>query len=77
MWLVERFAANGRPTGVGNMLKYFLWLRQNLKQNLLLVHPGPFVRAIAGVGRTGSPAMPGWDHRNCVSVSLVCPLFSL
>jgi len=48
------------------MVKYFLWPRQNLKQNLLLVHPGPFVRARAFVGRTGSPAMPAWDHRNCV-----------
>ncbi len=32
---------------------------------------------IAGVGRTGSPAMPGSDHRGCVSLSLAFPLFWL
>src|SRR5258708_11902625 len=42
MWLVERFVADGWPTGVGNMFRCFPWLKASGRQNLLLVHPAPF-----------------------------------
>ena len=74
MWLGERFVADGWPTGVGNMLRCFPWLKASGRQNLLLVHPAPFVRAIAGVGAIGSHATLGGDHHNCVSPSQAFPL---
>jgi hypothetical protein len=58
------------------MLRCFHYLRLCLRQNLLLVRPGPFVRAIAGVGKPGSTATPGGDLRKCVSVLPVFPLCS-
>jgi hypothetical protein len=70
MWKVERFAASGQPIGVGNTLRSFPWFRPSNRFCLLLAHLVPFVLIAAGVGRIDSPAMPGSDHRNCVSVSL-------
>ncbi len=72
---VEHFAVPGLPTGVGNTLRSFPWVRPSRRPSLLLVHPVLCVHITAGVGRTGSPAMPGSDHRNCVSLSLAFPLF--
>ncbi len=74
MWQADPFVAPGWPTGVGNTLRSFLWFRLSRRPSLLLVHPAPCVHITAGVGRTGSPAMPGSDHHNCVSVSLAFPL---
>ena len=76
MWLVEHFGADGWPTGVGDMLRCFPWLKASGRRNLLLVHPAPFVRAIAGVGANGSHATLGGDHRNRVSPSQAFLLFS-
>src|SRR5260370_10016065 len=59
-----------------HFLRCFHCLRLCLRQNLLLVRPGPFVRAIAGVGKPGSTATPAADPRKCVSVLPVFPLFS-
>ena len=67
---VERFAAPGRPIGVGNMLRSFPWFKPSNRWCLLPAHLVPFVLIAAGVGRFDSPAMPGSDHHNCVSVSL-------
>jgi hypothetical protein len=65
------------PTFSGNMLRCFRCLsRLCLRQNLLLVRPGPCGHAIAGVGKPGSTATPGGDPRKCVSVLPVFPLFS-
>src|SRR5690348_5574710 len=47
MWQDARFVASGQPTGGGNMLRCFHYLRLCLRENLLLVHPELFVRAIA------------------------------
>jgi len=68
MWQDERFAAPGQPTGVGNMLRCFPWLKPSRRPSLLLVYPVRCVRIRTFVGRTGSPAMPRPDHRNCVSL---------
>jgi hypothetical protein len=65
---VELFVAAGPPTGVGNMLSCFHWLKPSLRLSLLLVH---LVRIIAGVGRTGSFAPPGGDPLSSVSPSQV------
>ena len=70
MWKVERFAASGQPIGVGNTLISFPWFKPSNRFCLLLAHLVPLVLIAAGVGRIDSPAMPGSDHRNCVSVSL-------
>jgi hypothetical protein len=77
MWPVERFAVPGPPTGAGNMWRCFPWLGPSRRPSLLLVHPVPSVRIIAGVGRIGSHATPGGDHRSSVSLSLAFPLFQL
>ncbi len=74
MWQVERFAASGRPIGVGNTLRSFPWVRPSNRFCLLLAPLVPSVLIAAGVGRTDSPAMPGPDQRNYVSVSLAFPL---
>jgi hypothetical protein len=74
-WQGEPFAASGLPTGVDNTLRSFRWFKPSSRLNLPLVHHMPCVRIIAGVGRTGSPAMPGSVPRNCVSVSLAFQLF--
>ena len=64
------------PTSAGNMSRC-LYSRKCRRALLLpLAHRVPCARIIAGVGRTGSHAMPGLDHRNCVSPSLAFPLFS-
>jgi hypothetical protein len=70
MWKVERFAAPGQSIGVGNTWRSLPWFRPSNRFCLLLAHLVPFVLIAAGVGRIDSPAMPGSDHRNCVSVSL-------
>jgi hypothetical protein len=75
MWQVERFAVPGPPTGAGNMLRCFPWLKTSRRPSHLLVHPVLSVRIIAGVGRIGSHATPGSDHRSSVSLSLAFPLF--
>ncbi len=75
MWPDEHFAAPGRPTGVGNTLRSFPWFRPSRRLGLLLVHLVPCVHITAGVGRIDSPAMPGSDHRTCVSRSLVFLVF--
>ena len=77
MWQVDHFVEPGSPTGVGNMWRCFPWLKSSRRPSLLLVHPVPCVRIIAGVGRIGSHATPGGDHRNSVSLSLAFLLFSL
>src|SRR6266568_5454269 len=77
MWQGERFAASGRPIGVGNTLRSFPWFRLSNKFCLLLAHLVLSVLIAAGEGLTGSPAMPDPDQRNCVSVSLAFPLFWL
>ncbi len=66
MWPVERFAVPGSPTGAGNMLKCFHWLRPSRRPSLLLVLLVRCVRIRAFVGRIGSHATPGGDHHNCV-----------
>ena len=66
-----------RPTSVGNRWRCFPWLGPSRRPSLLLVHPVPCVRIRASVGTTGSPAMPGSDHRTCVSLELSFPLFWL
>src|SRR6266568_7386254 len=76
MWPVEHFAVAGPPTGVGNMLRCFHWLKPSRRPSLLLVHPVPCVRITAGVGTLGSLTTPGGDHRSSVSLSQVFPLFS-
>jgi hypothetical protein len=63
------------PTFVGNTLRSFPWFRPSRRPGLLLVHPVPCVRITAGEGMIGSPAMPGSDHRTCVSQSLVFLIF--
>ena len=70
MWKVERFAASGQPIGVGNTWRSFPWFRPSNRCCLLPTPLVPFVLIAAGVGRIDSPAMPGGDHRNCVSASL-------
>ena len=65
MWQGEHFDAPGSPTGVGNMWRCFLWLELSRRPSLLLVHPVPCGRIIAGAGRIGSLATLGGDHRNC------------
>jgi len=77
MWLVERFVAPGWLTGVGSTLRSLPWFRPSKRFCLLLAHLVPSVLITAGVGRTDSTAMPGSDHRTCVSVSLAFPLFWL
>jgi hypothetical protein len=49
MWLVERFAVPGPPTGADNMWRCFPWLKPSRRPSLLLVHLVPSVRIIAGV----------------------------
>ena len=66
MWQADPFVAPGSPTGVGNMWRCFHWLKPSRRPSLLLVHPVPCVRIIAGVGMIGSHATPGGDHRTCV-----------
>src|SRR5258708_922307 len=75
MWQVEHLSVTWMPPCVGNTLRSFPWVRPSRRPSLLLVHPVLCVHITAGVGRTGSPAMPGSDHRNCVSLSLAFPLF--
>ena len=74
MWQAGPCGAPGRPTGSGNMLRCFHWLKPSRRQNLLLVHLVPSGRTIAGAGTTGSRATPGSDHHNCASPSLEFPL---
>jgi hypothetical protein len=76
MWPVERFAVPGPPTGVGNMWRYFHWLKPSRRPSLLLGHPVPSVRIIVGVGMIGCYVMLGRDFRNGASVSLAFLLFS-
>lgn len=57
IWQGARFVASGQPIGDGNMWRRFHCLRRGRRQNLLLVRPGLYVRAIAGVGKTASRAM--------------------
>src|SRR5258707_14996149 len=76
MWQDERFAVPGSPTCVGHMLRCFPWLGPSKRPSPLLVHPVRCVRIIAGVGSTGSHAMPGGDHPNCALPWLGFPLFS-
>src|SRR5712691_10188126 len=70
MWQGVHFVAPGQSTGVGNMLRCFHCLRLCLRENLLLVHPGPFVRAIVGIGKTDWLATQASDHHTCGSVLL-------
>ncbi len=70
-------AAPGPPTGVGNMWRCFHWLKPSQRPSLLLVHLVRCVRIIAGVGRIGSHATPGGDHRTCVLPWLVFLIFWL
>jgi hypothetical protein len=76
MWQVERFAAPGRPTGVGNTLRSFPWFRPS-NRFCLLAHRVLCVRIRAFVGMTDSRATPGGDLRNYVSLSLAFRLFLL
>src|SRR5947209_16213568 len=76
MWPVERFAAPGQPTGVGNMWRCFPWLKPSRRPSLLLVHLVPSVRIIAGVGRIGSHATVGGDLHRRASRSLAYLRFS-
>ncbi len=75
MWQAGPFAAPGRSTGADNMWRCFHWLRLDKRQNLLLVHLVPCAPVIAGVGTTGSHAMPGGDLLGCTSPSQAFLLF--
>jgi len=75
MWPVERFAAPGQPTGVGNMWRCFPWLKPSRRPSLLLVHPVPSVRIIVGVGMIGWYVMLGRDLPNGASLPAFVPAF--
>jgi hypothetical protein len=76
MWSVERFAAPGRPIGVGTMSRCLNLRTFPRAFPLPLAHHVPSVRVTAGVGVIGSHAIPGSDHLNCVSPSQAFPLSS-
>ena len=75
MWRVERFAAPGPPTGVGNTSKYLRLRSCPRAFPFPHAHRARYVRITAGAGTPGSHAMPGGGHRTCASRSLVFPLF--
>jgi hypothetical protein len=64
MWPVERFAAPGPLIGAGNTSKSFRFLTSRRAFRLPFAHRVRCARITAGVGKIGSPAMPGRGHRS-------------